>query len=160
VIREAIRAASHDEFRIVCFSVQHNHLHFIVEADDARSLSRGVQGLAIRIARAINRLLHRDGVVFADRYHRHDLASPRETRAAIAYVLQNWRKHAAERGEKCDRGPDPCSSGPWFDGWSKPIIKSTDPPPVADATIWLLTTGWRIHGPIAPEEKPGLRSAT
>src|SRR2546425_4555483 len=36
------------------FSVQGNHLHLLVEAEGAESLSRGMQGLTIRIARAIN----------------------------------------------------------------------------------------------------------
>ena len=42
-------------FSLVHFSVQSNHLHLIAEAEDARALSRGVQGLSIRIARAVNR---------------------------------------------------------------------------------------------------------
>src|SRR5690242_1813118 len=31
--------------RVTHFSIQSNHLHFIVEADDTLSLSRGMQGL-------------------------------------------------------------------------------------------------------------------
>ena len=38
------------------FSIQSNHLHLIVEAEDRRALSRGLQGLFIRIAKAMNRL--------------------------------------------------------------------------------------------------------
>jgi REP element-mobilizing transposase RayT len=159
VIKEAIRLASSKEaFRIVCFSVQHNHLHLIVEAEDERALGRGMQGLAIRVARGINRLLHRGGPVFTDRYHRHDLASPQETRACIAYVLQNFRKHARERGQRCNRGwTDPCSSAPWFEGWSRRIATSSEPPPVARAKTWLLSKGWQIHGLISPDETPGAR---
>jgi putative transposase len=159
-IKEAIRAASSKAgFRIVCFSVQHNHLHLIVEADDARALGRGMQGLAIRVARAINRVLHRGGKVFGDRYHRHDLASPRETRACLAYVLQNYRKHAAERGERCERGwTDPCSSAAWFSGWSRRVPTSDEAPPVARAKTWLFTKGWQLHGLISPDETPGVRA--
>jgi putative transposase len=156
-IKDAIRAASSKEaFRIVCFSVQHNHLHLIVEATNEVALSRGMQGLAIRVARAINRVLHRGGKVFGDRYHRHDLASPRETRAAIAYVLQNYRKHAAQRGERCGRGwTDPCSSARWFDGWSREVLRSNEPSPVAEPKTWFFAKGWQIHGLISPDETPG-----
>ena len=49
--------------RIVHYSIQGNHLHLIVEADDRESLAKGMQGLAIRIARAINRLFARAGQV-------------------------------------------------------------------------------------------------
>ena len=38
--------------RLVEYSVQGNHLHLIVEADDSAALSRGMQGLTIRIARS------------------------------------------------------------------------------------------------------------
>jgi REP element-mobilizing transposase RayT len=160
VIKEAIRAASSkDEFRIVCFSVQHNHLHLIVEAEDTRALGRGMQGLAIRVARGINRVLHRSGAVFSDRYHRHDLASPQETRACIAYVLQNYRKHAAQRGERCERGwTDPCSSAAWFKGWSRSVVRTKEDSPVADAKTWLLAKGWQLHGLISPDETPRVRA--
>ena len=43
-------------FRLIEYSIQRDHLHFIVEADNTRSLSRGMQGLKIRIAKALNRL--------------------------------------------------------------------------------------------------------
>ena len=56
-------------FRLVHFSVQGNHLHLIVEAADKRALSRGMQGLAIRLARRVNGALGRSGSMFADRYH-------------------------------------------------------------------------------------------
>ena len=55
--------------RLVHFSVQSNHLHLIVEAADARALARGMQGLLVRVARAVNRTLVRRGRLFADRYH-------------------------------------------------------------------------------------------
>jgi len=38
----------------------------LVEAEDERALSRGMQGLAVRIARGVNRALERTGRVFAD----------------------------------------------------------------------------------------------
>src|SRR5205814_10262823 len=64
--------------RLVHFTIQSNHVHFLVEARDARSLARGMQGLLVRIARGLNRLWHRRGPVLADRYHSHVLKTPRE----------------------------------------------------------------------------------
>ena len=61
-LMESIGNASSAEFRIVHFSVQRDHVHLIVEAHDKTSLSRGMRGLAIRLARAINRALLRRGV--------------------------------------------------------------------------------------------------
>ena len=57
-----------------------------------------MRGFAIRTARGLNRLMGRSGKVFAERYHMHVLKTPREVRAARAYVLQNARRHAAQGG--------------------------------------------------------------
>ena len=67
--------------RLCHFSVQKDHLHLIVEAANREALSRALQALAIRIARAINRALGRRGKVFADRYHLRILKTPTEVRA-------------------------------------------------------------------------------
>ena len=56
-VRDAIAAASRADFRVIHFSVQTDHLHFLVEADDPAAFTRGVRGLVIRTARAINRAL-------------------------------------------------------------------------------------------------------
>jgi hypothetical protein len=51
-------------------------LHLVVEADGPTRLARGVQGLAIRMARAINRALQRRGSVWDGRYHARMLKTP------------------------------------------------------------------------------------
>jgi hypothetical protein len=40
--------------RLVHFSVQADHVHLVVEVQDRTALSRGVQGLCVRIARALS----------------------------------------------------------------------------------------------------------
>src|SRR5262249_40243892 len=82
-------------FRVLHFSVQWDHLHLIVEARDQRALSSGMQGLAIRVARAVNQLVVRRGRFWADRWHGRDLTSPRAVRNALVYVFGNFRKHAS-----------------------------------------------------------------
>jgi REP element-mobilizing transposase RayT len=100
-------------FQVVHHSIQSNHLHLIVEADDRASLTSGMRGMLVRIARALNRLWKRYGPVFADRFHERELRNPLQVRTALVYVLQNLRKHGIALA-----GPDPLSSGPEFDGWS------------------------------------------
>jgi REP element-mobilizing transposase RayT len=80
-------------FRLVDFSVQSNHIHLICEGNDRRALTRGMQGLAIRLARCINKRLGRNGKVFAERYHARQLPTPTETRNALCYVLGNFARH-------------------------------------------------------------------
>jgi hypothetical protein len=65
----------------------------LVEAEDARSLSRGMNGLGVRVARRLNRVLGRRGKLLDDRYHGHILRTPTEVRRARSYLLLNARKH-------------------------------------------------------------------
>lgn len=96
----------------------------------------------MRIARALNRLWSRAGAVFADRFHCRALKSPREVRNALNYVLQNAAHHRIHFA-----GPDPCSSGEWFEGWKHELLeRPLCASPLTRARTWLLTIGWRRHG--------------
>jgi len=89
-IEQAMREVRHRfGLRVVHYSIQGNHLHLIVEIDDAAMLSRAINGLAVRLARALNHLAERKGKVFVDRYHAHVLKTPREVRNAVASP-QTW----------------------------------------------------------------------
>lgn len=154
-IRRAFALCSGRLFRVVHFSVQADHVHLLVEAEDKKALSRGARGLAIRLARKVNGVLHRRGCVWGDRYHARPLSTPREVRHAIVYVLMNWKKHVPGA-----QGRDPCASAAWFDGWRKAerprrmLASSTDPPPVVPSRTWLGSMGWRRYGLIGWRERP------
>jgi REP element-mobilizing transposase RayT len=140
-------------FRLIHFSVQSDHLHLLVEATNARALSRGVQGLTIRIARALNRLAQRTGRVFADRFHSRSLDTPREVRNALRYVILNHVKHA----KGATSVPlDPCASGLYLDGWARaaPPTPIDETSPVAEPKTWLLRIGWKRLGLLSPREGP------
>ncbi|HVV84044.1 MAG TPA: transposase [Kofleriaceae bacterium] len=124
------------DVRIVRFSVQGNHIHLLVEAPDRRALARAVQGLSIRLARGLNRMMGRAGRVVGDRYHARLLRTPTEVRNAIRYIRDNARKHATERGETYSPGHvDRYSSA----GAPEVVL----PPP----RTWLLREGWKRAGP-------------
>ena len=151
VVRRALdRGKRQFGFSLAQFSVQRDHLHLIAEASDRRALSRGMQGLSIRVARAVNAQLGRSGKLFVDRYHARALTTPRTVRLALRYVLLNVRKHfrgpkgpaeapVKSRKESLLRGPkgpaeappasthvpvsgfvDGCSSAPWFVDFERP----------------------------------------
>ena len=107
VIEEAL-ASARERFglRVIEFSVLGNHLHLLVEADSDVSLARGMQGLEVRIAKALNRVMERRGRVFADHYHSRLLRSPTELVNAVAYVLGNHTHHFGGPPQR-----DPFSSG-------------------------------------------------
>ena len=136
-IEQAMREVRH-RFgrRVVHYSIQGNHLHLIVEIDDAAMLSRAINGLAVRLARALNHLAERKGKVFVDRYHAHVLKTPREVRNAVRYVLENFRHHLRE--DVAPAGADPRSSALWLDA---PI---TEDAPIASPQTWLLRNAFVI----------------
>ena len=135
-----------EDFRIVHYSIQSNHLHLVCEALGRCELAHGIQALATRIAKRLNALWKRAGKLFADRYHDHVLHTPREVRNALGYVLNNAAKHGV--AATCG-GPDPYSSGRWFDAWRSRSPELDAPPrPISRARTWLLSVGWLRHGSI------------
>jgi REP element-mobilizing transposase RayT len=162
----ATAAVRRNDFRVVDWSIQGNHIHLVVEAVGSVRLSREMQGLSVRIARGLNGKLDRQGSVFADRYHARILKTPREVRNAKAYVLLNARRHAVQRGRSCQRNwMDPYSSWAWFDGWkdcsSTAVHKARAGPDKercgAAGKTWLMRVGWRRYGLISINEVPGRR---
>ena len=119
------KARQNDGMRLVEFSVLSNHLHLIVEAGSSRALSRGIQGLCVRLARALNDALKRSGRVFADHFHSELLRSPTRLVNAIRYVWGNAEQHYG------NAGMDFFSSE-----WPAAIEL------VAQPQGWLLNAGW------------------
>ena len=161
-------AERHDDFRIVHASIQGNHLNLIVEASDKMRLARGMQAFQISAAKRINRAASRltgerhprPGV--PDRYHATLLTTPRQVRAALAFVLNGWRRRGEDqRGEARRWTMDPFSSAAYFDGWKErasaeapPQLDGVAPLVVSFPKSELLSTGWRRHGLIELREVP------
>lgn len=150
---ERAQPAETRPLRVVHYSVQGNHLHLVVEADDRTTLSARMRSLSIRLARRLNAMMGRArGRVLAERYYLHVLRTTREVRNALRYVLLNHVKHAAQAG-RVGITVDPFSSGPAFGHWSGVArlpdwSPGTGPPPVATPATWSLRVGWLRHGAI------------
>jgi REP element-mobilizing transposase RayT len=118
--------------RLVEFCVLWDHIHLVVEAADKRALSRGMQGLAIRIARGINRLSQRRGKVFRDRYFARPLKTLAEVRHTVEYVRKNLEKHERRQGQP---------THPWYiDPYSS----------MSGEAMWYLDENWRGAMVVAP----------
>ncbi|HEY4244322.1 MAG TPA: transposase [Kofleriaceae bacterium] len=151
-IAKATMAAA-KTIRVVHASVQHDHLHILVEASDRTALAKGMLAFQVSAAHWINRAAERSGRVFADRYHARVIKTPREARSAIRYVLSNWRKHGEDVQLRC--AVDPFSTGYAF--WNERVPIGYEPLPVSGAESWLLRAGWRKAGEISPYEAPRSR---
>jgi hypothetical protein len=153
-------------FRVVEFTIQKDHLHFIVEAtgvietgmkDAPDALRAGVSGLVISFAKQLNKLLgRRRGKVWGDRFHARELASPSEVRNALVYVFRNLARHGAYLHG--DGNVDQLSSAPRFSGWTRPVFSLHDDAaswPDVEPRTWLLRRGWWSRtrlGPLDPNE--------
>src|SRR4051812_23103821 len=103
-LKAVMYAGEKDDFRVVHYAFQKDHIHLIVEAFDRRALSRGMKGLGVRVALAVNRIMNRRGNVVSDRYHANILLNLTMVRNARKYLLKNAFKHYRIIG------PDPFAS--------------------------------------------------
>jgi REP element-mobilizing transposase RayT len=167
-IRKAIYTTwARPDFRIVHVSIQREHIHLICEADDKRALGRGMAGFQISAAQQLNGAIsverkyatRRTGTVFPERYHVEHLKNRRQVRHAIAYVLNNWRRHGEDQAWPAHTQIDPYASGVLFDGWNRPhpFIPPENFVPLGTVRpqFWMLEHGWRMYGAIDPREIPG-----
>jgi putative transposase len=150
-LRGALVASRKDSFQVVEFSVQRNHMHLVVEADDKASLTSGMNGLSVRCAKAVNRGAKREGRVWADRYHSEPKHNAIMVRNALGYVLYNLKKHEPGNAPDIDR----CSSAPWFTGFAQPAPAWAGRSPLPPPRTWLLRVGWmNAGGPLTPDDAP------
>jgi len=157
-ITDCIRNAQRSSFRIVHYSIQSNHLHLIIEADDRNAMSSGMKGFGRRLVCALNKLWQRRGPVFPKRFHDRVLRSLHQVRNALRYVLNNHLKHGERpRSDRTGLAPDPYSSGRYFDGWRG---RAPDLDPQAEGAVialpcWKIRCGWkRHHAAIGLDELP------
>ena len=160
--RALVKIAARVEFRVVHMSLQHNHIHMLVEAGTGLDLESGMRSLTISLARRINASLDRAGKVFEFRYHSTPLTSPRQTRNAIAYVLNNWRRHREDERGFHERTMilDPYSSAISFAGWADFTLGKWPDGyvalPVSPPQTWLMAKGWeKSRRPIRTSDTPG-----
>jgi putative transposase len=141
-----MRRLNDEAFQIVHFSVQSNHLHLIVEADDRETVIRKMSGFMISFAKRLNLRIGRRGKVWRERYYRRDVTRTREMHNVLAYVFGNAKKHGIIARDALEI--DYLSSAYAFDGWDLPVVKPPEnmrfEPP--KPTTELLRTQWRMHG--------------
>ena len=94
VVRDALNAAAaRFDMTISEFSVQSNHVHLVIEAIAQPHMSRGMQGLGVRLARGLNRAFGRTGKLLSERFHAHVLRNKIEALNAVRYVRTNQLHH-------------------------------------------------------------------
>jgi hypothetical protein len=140
--RTFARGCQRPGFRLVHYSLQGNHAHLIVEAQDAVALGRGMMAIGARLARAVNRVAAFGPVILTA-----TITFARDRGGAPGVALSSERPSSCARRGNAVRRVDP-ASGYWFD--TKRVSKGEDVAP-RTAPPWpganrVLNTGWRRHG--------------
>lgn len=73
---------------VLHYSLESNHIHLIVEAENNLSLDRGMKSFSQSFSRSLNK-----GSIQDERYHLHVLKTPAEVKNTFRYVLLNHVHH-------------------------------------------------------------------
>jgi putative transposase len=83
--------------RVIALGRHREQLHLLAEAENNASLSRGMQGMSIRIAKSINRVIGAKGNIFADHFEAFVLRSARQVREARGPIRWEQPEGAVSR---------------------------------------------------------------
>jgi putative transposase len=126
-LAKAIARARMKNLRVVHFSLQHNHVHLLVEAQNNVTLTRGMRALIISLVMRLNRYWRKGGQRLKQRYHLHVLKTRREIINAYRYVRDNFHKHSGVFNHQTAKSRDPYSS--WgVDFFSHAVAGALDRP--------------------------------
>jgi putative transposase len=131
IARSLFKSSGRFGSSVIEFAVQGDHIHLLLQTASSQMLTKAVQGLEVRIARGLNRMMKRSGKVFADRYFVVILKTPSQVRNARHYVRNNFRKHLAQYR------PDVKLPSTFVDPYSSqsPLVVGWLPAP----TIWIFS---------------------
>ena len=93
ILHRAILIARLLGLRILHYTLEYDHVHFLVEADNNEVLGRGMQSFGISFSKGINKIKQMNGRVFKTRYHFRKLKTPTEIKNVLNYILGNGIKH-------------------------------------------------------------------
>ena len=108
-LQRALSASTKPAFRVVHFSVQSDHVHLVVEGDQGVALVRGLQGLACRCAKAVNRAVRRRGHVWSSR--EQPIPCPRAPHAHRGSPGPRLRPFELQKASSCGARRRPAQLG-------------------------------------------------
>ncbi len=93
ILKRAILNARLKGLRVIHYTLEYDHVHLLIEADNNKILGKGMQAFGVTLAKAINRLWKLKGEVYKHRYHFSRIESPRELKNVMNYIFNNGVKH-------------------------------------------------------------------
>jgi len=92
-IRKSLQRLRAKGVRLIEFSVQKDHIHFLLEAGNKLLLGKAMRALSISLSKRFSLLLNRKIKALKNRYHLHILNTRKELKNARHYILNNSTNH-------------------------------------------------------------------
>lgn len=97
ILKRAILNARKQQLRVIHFTLEHDHVHLLIEAENNRVLGKGMQAFGVTLSKAINRLKKLTGQVYKHRYHFRKITSSRQLKNVMSYIFRNGMKHGTSK---------------------------------------------------------------
>ncbi|MGZ3789032.1 MAG: transposase [Bacteriovorax sp.] len=93
LLKRAIKNARRQGLKVIHYSLEYDHVHLLIEADNNYILGKGMQAFGVTLSKAINRMRKLKGGVYKHRYHFRHISSARELKNVMNYIFTNGLKH-------------------------------------------------------------------
>lgn len=93
ILKRAILNARRRGLKVVHYSLEYDHVHLLIEADNNYILGKGMQAFGVTFSKAINKLKQLKGGVYKHRYHFRQISSARQFKNVMNYIFRNGVKH-------------------------------------------------------------------
>ncbi|MGZ3787001.1 MAG: transposase [Bacteriovorax sp.] len=93
LLKRAILNARRQGLKVIHYSLEYDHVHLLIEAENNHILGKGMQAFGGTFSKAINRMRKLKGGVYKHRYHFRKISSARELKNVMNYIFTNGLKH-------------------------------------------------------------------
>jgi REP element-mobilizing transposase RayT len=93
LLKRAIMNGRRQGLKIIHFSLEYDHVHLLIEADNNTLLGKGMKAFGVTFAKAINRLRKLRGAVYKHRYHFRRIESCSQLKNVLHYIFNNGIRH-------------------------------------------------------------------
>lgn len=96
-LHHAIIRARLKKLKIIHYTLEYNHVHLLVEAENHHVAHQAMQALGISLSKAINKIKRKTGTVYKYRYHLRKITGLRDLKNVTNYIFNNGIKHKRTR---------------------------------------------------------------
>jgi len=93
ILKKAILNTRKQGLRVIHYSLEFDHVHLLIEAENNLILAKGMQSFGVTFSKAINRLRKLKGGVYKHRYHFRRIVGARQLKNVLNYIFSNGVKH-------------------------------------------------------------------